>query len=236
MMFLSLTHMSFLFAMSSVTVDSIVAITQGEHYLPPKAPVGVKSLHIHYKSIIQMASGDFLFFEGVVNCFWGVSLLVTLCWYTLPMTWFCPMRWWSSSEVLFMHLQWLIAIKLLFWLQENWVMRGIKTGVWIYPAYMHSPSDRFLFMLTLWMMVHLNHSTYSEQKNWFTLGQIFLGRHVAPQGTKLNPWEFSIGWPSIFHLYSPNSMNSFFVPQFIETFPYLNPPSDSDLWTLVLSH
>ena len=58
---------------------------------------------------------------------------------------------------------------------------------------------------------------YSEQKNWFTLGQFFLGRHVAPQGTKLNPWEFSIGWPSIFSLCSPNSMNSSFVPQFIET-------------------
>jgi len=59
--------------------------------------------------------------------------------------------------------------------------------------------------------------SYSEQKNWFMFGQFFLGRQVAPQGTKLNPREFSIRWPSIFPLYGPNSINSSFVPQFIET-------------------
>jgi len=52
------------------------------------------------------------------------------------------------------------------------------------------------------------HHLYSEQKNWFMLGQFFLGRQVATQGTKLNPWEFSTGWPSTFPLCGPNSINS----------------------------
>ena len=44
-------------SMSSITVDGIVAISKGEWYLPPKAPTGTKSLHIHYNSVIQTASG-----------------------------------------------------------------------------------------------------------------------------------------------------------------------------------
>ena len=43
--------------MSSITVDGIVAISKGERYLPPKAPAGTKSLHVHYNSVIQTASG-----------------------------------------------------------------------------------------------------------------------------------------------------------------------------------
>ncbi len=56
------------------------------------------------------------------------------------------------------------------------------------------------------------------------LGQIFLGRQVAPQGSKLSSWEFSMGWPSTLHLYVPNSINSFFVPQFY------NPATKQFFW------
>ena len=50
------------------------------------------------------------------------------------------------------------------------------------------------------------------------VGLIFSWEACCTSGSNmLNPWKFSIGWPIIFPLYSQNSMNSSFVPQFIET-------------------
>ena len=45
--------------MSSVTVDGIIEITKGTCYYPPKLEKKLekKSLHVHYKSVIQTASG-----------------------------------------------------------------------------------------------------------------------------------------------------------------------------------
>ncbi len=65
---------------------------------------------------------------------------------------------------------------------------------------------------------------------------LFLGRQVAPQGTNLNP--LSIRWPSILPLYGPNSINSSFVPQFIETLQSsrLNEPVCLLTTTLPKSH
>ena len=46
--------------MSSVTVDGIIEITKGERYYPPEPEKKSekKSLHVHYKSVIQTASGE----------------------------------------------------------------------------------------------------------------------------------------------------------------------------------
>ena len=70
--------------MSSVTVDGIVEITKGERYYPPDSEK--KSLHVHYKSIIQTASGELSF--SLLIKFWlliiieGVSLPVIIRRYT----------------------------------------------------------------------------------------------------------------------------------------------------------
>ena len=46
-------------------------------------------------------------------------------------------------------------------------------------------------------------SIYSDQKNWFTRGQILLVSQIVAQITKVNPWEFMATKPCIFSFVMP---------------------------------
>jgi len=45
---------------------------------------------------------------------------------------------------------------------------------------------------------------YSDSKNWFTFGKIFLARPIVAQITKLNSWEFFVTKQGIVALFVPN--------------------------------
>jgi len=45
---------------------------------------------------------------------------------------------------------------------------------------------------------------YSEQKNWFSKGQILLVSQIAAQKTKVNPWEFVVTKLGIMSFVVPN--------------------------------
>ena len=48
-------------------------------------------------------------------------------------------------------------------------------------------------------------SIYSEQKNWFSKGQILLVSQIVAQRTKVNPWEFVVAKLNIMSIVVPNS-------------------------------
>ena len=55
------------------------------------------------------------------------------------------------------------------------------------------------YFLDNWMCCML----YSDQKNWFTRGQILLVSQIVAQITKVNPWEFMTTKPCIFFFVMP---------------------------------
>ena len=73
----------------------------------------------------------------------------------------------------------------------------------------------------IWPNLHgiiiIIHHLIQGAKKLVHVKAVFLGRQVAPQRTKPNPWNFNIRWPSILPSYCPNSIDSPFVPHFTET-------------------
>ena len=57
--------------------------------------------------------------------------------------------------------------------------------------------------------------TYSEQKNWFTKGQILLVSQIVAQTTKVNSWEFCITKVDILSFVPPNYKYLTFFVEFI---------------------
>ncbi len=58
-------------------------------------------------------------------------------------------------------------------------------------------------------------SRYSEQKNWFTKGQILLVSQIVAQTTKVNSWEFCITKVDILSFVPPNYKYLTFFVEFI---------------------
>ena len=52
--------------------------------------------------------------------------------------------------------------------------------------------------------IHVSAWNYSDSKNWFTFGKIFLVRPIVAQGTMLNPWEFLVTKQGIISIFVPN--------------------------------